>query len=75
MRKLGITVVGLLAGLVVGVMLNEVVISATVSDPSELADSPPLALLVGFMPPGLAILGAVTARLIDRRRRRHERSV
>jgi hypothetical protein len=72
MRRLGVGIAGLLGGLVAGFVVVEVITRTAVDDPSQLADSIPLALLVGFTTPVLAIVGVVVALAIDNRsHRRH----
>ena len=74
MRKLGIGIMGLLSGLILGFVAIEVIVTTAVDEPSQLAESPPLALLVGLTTPVLAFVGVVVALAIDRRLRRQDRS-
>jgi Family of unknown function (DUF5957) len=69
MRRFGIGIAGLLAGLVTGFVVIEIITRTAVDDPAELADSLPLALLVGFTTPVLAVVGVIVALAIDRGRR------
>jgi hypothetical protein len=70
MRTFWLAVLGLLAGLVAGMILTEIIVATAVSEPAALADNLLVALLVGYAPPGLAIIGAVAAPMIGRRLRR-----
>jgi hypothetical protein len=70
MRKLGIGVAGLVAGLLVAFGVVEVITRVALDDPSRLDDSLPLALLLGFITPVLAIVGVVVALAIDNRSQR-----
>jgi len=69
MRRFGVGIVGLLGGLVAGFVVVEIITRTAVDDPSQLADSLPLALLVGFTTPVLAVVGVVVALAIDKGRR------
>ncbi|HEY3009725.1 MAG TPA: hypothetical protein VGJ63_16900 [Micromonosporaceae bacterium] len=64
----------MLAGLVIGLILTEVMVAVTVPKPSEVADSPSMAVLLGLAPPALAVAGAVATPLIARRMRVREYS-
>jgi hypothetical protein len=74
MRTLGLTVLGLVAGLVVGLLLTDVVARIAMSGGGDIGDNLPLAMLLGFAPIILAILGAVAAPLIDHRVQSGQRS-
>ena len=72
MRRLAVGIAGLLGGLVAGFIVVEIITRTAVDHPRELADSIPLAVLVGFTTPALAIVGVVVALAIDNRsHRRH----
>ncbi|MET8149910.1 DUF5957 family protein [Actinoplanes sp. NPDC049668] len=64
MRTVGVAVVGMFAGLLLGVVLTEPVVRLAGPDVP-----PATALVVGLGPLLLAALGAVAGLLIDRRRR------
>ena len=70
MRRLGVGIAGFVGGLLVGFFVVEVITRTAVDDPSQLADSIPLALLVGFTTPVLAIVGVLVALVIDTRSHR-----
>jgi hypothetical protein len=70
MRTFGLSIFGLFGGLLVGFLLTDVIARVAMSDGAELGDSLPLALLLGFAPIALAILGAVAIPLVDHRLRR-----
>jgi hypothetical protein len=74
MRTVGFTVLGLAAGLVAGLLLTDVVTRIAMPGGGNIADNLPLAMLLGFAPIILGILGAVTAPLIDRRVQSGQRS-
>jgi hypothetical protein len=74
MRKLGIGVLGLLGGLIAAFVVIEVIVTTAVDQPSQLAESPPLAMLVGLTIPVLAPAGVAAALTIDRRLRRQHSS-
>ena len=66
MRKLGIVFIGLIGGLIVGFLIHEVIARIAMSAGSGLLpDSLALALVLGFLTPALAIVGAVVALVID----------
>lgn len=67
MRKLGVAFIGLIVGLLVGFLVHEVIARIVMSGSGQLPDSLPLALLLGFLTPALAIVGAVMALVIDGR--------
>lgn len=69
MRKLGIGFLGLLGGLLAGFIVHDV-LARVLLDDGMFPDSLPLALLVGFLAPALAIVGVVVALAIDNRRTR-----
>ncbi|GID97112.1 DUF5957 family protein [Amorphoplanes digitatis] len=64
MRTIGVAVVGMFAGLLLGVVLTESAVRPAGTDVS-----PATALVLGLGPLLLAVLGAVAGLLIDRRRR------
>ena len=70
MRRLGAGIAGLLGGLVAGFIVVEIVTRTVLDDPGRLADSIPLALLVGVTTPVLAIVGVLVALAIDNRTHR-----
>ena len=70
MKIVGITVAGLLGGLLAGMLFLELVARAALSSGVDTASSIPLALLLGFGPILLAIGGAVAAPLLYQRSRR-----
>lgn len=70
MRRLGVGIAGLVGGLLLGFLVVEIITRTAVDDPGQLADSIPLALLVGFTTPVLAIVGVVVALAIDSRSHR-----
>jgi Family of unknown function (DUF5957) len=70
MRRLGVGIAGLVGGLLLGFLVVEIIARTAVDDPSQLADSVPLALLVGFTTPVLAVVGVVVALAIDTRSHR-----
>lgn len=70
MRKLGAGFLGLLAGLLVGIVAQELLASLLVQG-GRLDASLPLAVLIGFLMPGLALVGVVVALAIDGRVTKH----
>jgi hypothetical protein len=70
MRKLGVAFIGLISGLLVGFLIHEVIARIAMSGSGQLPDSLPLALLLGFLTPALAIVGTVVALVVDGRIRR-----
>lgn len=74
MRRFGVGIAGLVGGLLLGFLVVEVITRTAVDEPSQLADSIPLALLVGVTTPVLAIVGVVVALAIDRRSQRRDGS-
>lgn len=73
MRKFGVAVLGLLVGIVAGFILTEVI--AVIALGSFGAALPmPLAMLLGFITPVLAVVGIFVALGIDSRTRRPDRS-
>jgi hypothetical protein len=73
MRKLGIGFLGLLGGFLLGFIIHDI-LARVLLDDGMFPDSLPLALLVGFLTPTLAVVGVVVALAIDNRhtRRRGE---
>lgn len=67
MRKLGVAFIGLISGLLVGLLTHEVIARIAMSGSGQLPDSLPLALLLGFLTPALAVVGTVVALVIDGR--------
>lgn len=75
MRKLGIGFLGLLGGLLAGLIAHDV-LARILLDGGRFPDSLPMALLVGFLTPTLAIVGVVLALVLDgRRTRRRDQDV
>lgn len=74
MRRLGIGIAGLVGGLVAGFITVEIITAVAVDEPGQLADSVPLALLVGLATPVLAIVGVLVALAIDNRTHRRDAS-
>jgi hypothetical protein len=70
MRKLGVAFIGLISGLLVGFLFTDVVARIAMFGSGQLPDSLPLALLLGFLSPALAIAGTVLALVIDGRMQR-----
>lgn len=70
MRKLGVAFIGLISALLVGFLIHEVIARIAMSGSGQLPDSLPLALLLGFLSPALAIVGTVLALVIDVRMQR-----
>lgn len=71
MRKLGVALIGLISGLLVGFLIHEVI--ARIAMPAgsgQLPDSLALALVLGFLTPALATVGAMVALVIHGRMRR-----
>jgi hypothetical protein len=69
MRRLGVAVLGFLSGLLSGFLLIEVIARIALGSDGQVPDSLPLALLLGYLTPVLAILGVVLALVIDGRMR------
>jgi Family of unknown function (DUF5957) len=69
MRRLGVAVLGFLSGLLTGFLLVEVIARIALGSDGQVPDSLPLALLLGYLTPVLAILGVVLALVIDGRMR------
>jgi hypothetical protein len=67
MRKLGVTFIGFIGGLLVGFLLTDIIAGIAMSGSGQLPDSLPQALLLGFLSPALAIVGTVVALVIDGR--------
>ena len=73
MRKFGIAILGLLGGALGGLLLTEIIarIALGVSGGSvDRAFPLPLALLLGYLTPILAVVGIVVALSLDSRSRR-----
>jgi hypothetical protein len=75
MRTFGFAILGLVAGLVLGFVVIEVVARAALPDGGNPVESVPLplALMLGFGPFLFAVIGAVAAPLIDQRVRQTRR--
>jgi hypothetical protein len=69
MRKLGVAALGLFGGLLTGYLLIEVIARIVLGSDGQVPDSLPLALLLGYLTPVLAIVGVVIALVIDGRMR------
>ncbi|MGL5817985.1 MAG: DUF5957 family protein [Phycicoccus sp.] len=69
MRKVALAVGGILAGVLVGLLVNDVLVRLLLDD-GTIPESLPLALFLGFLPVFLAGTGAVVALLLDARRGR-----
>ena len=72
MRKLGVAVLGLFIGLVTGLLLTDVIARLALAAGVHLPDALPLAILLGFLSPILAVAGVVVALGIDGRARRRD---
>ena len=70
MRKLSVAFIGLISGLLVGFLFTDVIARIAMSGSGQLPDSLPLALLLAFLSPALAIVGTVLALVIDGRMQR-----
>ncbi len=70
MRKVGVAFVGLVGGLLVGFLIHEVIARIALSGGGQFPDSLALALLLGFLAPALAAVGAVVALVVDGKRTR-----
>jgi hypothetical protein len=73
MRKFGVAILGLLAGVIVGFGLTELIAGIALGANGGMIDGAfplPLALLLGYLTPVLAIVGVVVALGIDGRSRR-----
>jgi hypothetical protein len=69
MRKIGVAILGLFGGLLTGFLLLEVIARIVLGNDGQVPDSLPLALLLGYLTPVLAIVGVVIALVIDGRLR------
>jgi Family of unknown function (DUF5957) len=69
MRKIGVAILGLFGGLLTGFLLLEVIARIVLGNDGQVPDSLPLALLLGYLTPVLAIVGVVIALVIDGRMR------
>lgn len=67
MRRLAVAFIGLIAGLLVGFLLTDLIASIAMSGSGQLPDSLPLALLLGFLSSATAIVGTTLALEIDGR--------
>lgn len=70
MRKLGVGILGLFAGLLAGLLVTEIVARIAMAGRDQLPESLPLAILLGFAPPTLAVVGVVVGLVIDSQVRR-----
>ncbi len=73
MRRFGIAILGLLGGALVGLLLTEIIARIALGLSGGLVDSAfplPLALLLGYLTPVLAVVGIVVAIGLDGRSRR-----
>ena len=70
MRKLGVAFIGLISDLLVGFLFTDIIARVAMSGSGQLPDPLPLALLLGFLSPALAIVGTVLALVIDGRMQR-----
>jgi hypothetical protein len=72
MRTFAVAVLGLVAGLILGLAVNEVISAIALPDQGNLVGSAqlPVALLLGFGPFLFAVGGAIAGPLVDRRARR-----
>lgn len=74
MRKFGIALLGLLAGVLVGFLLTEVIARIVLGISGGMIDDAfpvPVALLLGYLTPMLAVAGIFVALGIDGRSRRN----
>ena len=74
MSTLGVAALGLCGGLLIGLLLHEVIARIALGDGGPPPDALPLALLLGFVTPALALVGVVVALGIDGRARRRDES-
>lgn len=68
-RRLAVADLGLFSGLLTGFLLIEVIARIALGSDGQMPDSLPLALLLGYLTPVLAIVGVVLALVIDGRMR------
>jgi len=69
MRTLGVTILGLFAGLAVGFLLFSELIGRIVVDSGNGVVDAPWTFIIGFGPQVFAVAGAVLAVVIDNHRR------
>jgi hypothetical protein len=69
MRTLGVTILGLFAGLAVGFLIFSELIGRIVVSEGNGTVEAPWTFVIGFGPQVLAVVGAVLAVVIDNRRR------
>ncbi|MGH3979753.1 MAG: DUF5957 family protein [Pseudonocardiaceae bacterium] len=69
MRRLGIAILGLFSGLLVGFVAHEIIAGIVLGTTGQVP-SLPVALLLGYLTPVLAIGGLAVALVIDGRRNR-----
>jgi hypothetical protein len=67
MRRFGVATLGFFSGLLSGFLLIEVIARIALGSDGQMPDSLPLALLLGYLTPVLAIVGVVVAVVIDGR--------
>ncbi|MGH8917528.1 MAG: hypothetical protein ACRD0H_04175 [Actinomycetes bacterium] len=65
MRKLGVGVLGLFAGLLIGFVITELIARPLLAAGADVS-AVPIALLLGLLPPALAGVGVAVALRIDR---------
>lgn len=70
MRTLGVASLGLVCGLLAGLLAQEVIARIATFGDGQISDSLQLAIVLGFLVPALAIVGAGAALTIDGRMRR-----
>jgi hypothetical protein len=73
MKTIGLAILGLIAGLVIGMALTEVLASYALNEDASGVESMPLAVLIGLTPPTLGIAGAIAGPLIHQRLRQRSR--
>ena len=61
MRTVGVASLGLVCGLLAGLVATEVIARIALAGGGQISGSLPLALLLGFLTPALAVAGAVAA--------------
>jgi hypothetical protein len=72
MRTLGVTILGLFAGLAIGFLLFSEVVGRIAVAAGDGKVEAPWTFVIGFGPQVLAVVGAVLAVKIDTRRRRSQ---
>jgi hypothetical protein len=66
MRTIGVTVLGLVLGILFGFLLTGVVARIAIGSDGPADLSTPVAMVIGILTPALAVIGAVGAILVDR---------